>query len=86
MSNFRVKYYDSYVAIGILSFLSVTLGFTIIEGGSTAENIVIETLGFKITVALFCGLSIIFGYFIGSRMSTDANKGNYLPVDTFRRN
>ena len=74
MKNFRVKYYDSYTAIGILGFLSVSLGFTIIEGGSTAQNIVIETLGFKITFALYCGLVMIFGYFIGSRMSTDANK------------
>lgn len=74
MTNFRVKNFNSYVAIGVLSFGSVSLGFTLVEGGSTAENLVIETLGFRITLALFCGLLMIFGYFIGSRLSTEANK------------
>ena len=71
-----MKNYNPYATIGIVSFFSVTLGLTLFEGGQTVENHVplFGTLGFQITVALFCGLLILFGYFIGSRMSTDANK------------
>lgn len=61
--------YNSCMALGIFSFLSVTFVSKLVGKGQ-----MFETLGFQITLAVFCCLLIIFGYFIGSRWSTDANK------------
>ena len=76
MNNFRVKNLNSYAWIGALGSSSVMWGLLLVSIGQTVENHVslFETLGFQITFALYCGLVMIFGYFIGSRMSTDANK------------